>query len=220
MKMNKIFILAGALCCLWPVVAQAELTWKKTTISYQAKPEDESVTALYHFANTGTTPVKILSTKTSCGCTVAKLDKDVYTPNELGVLRVKFTFGDRTGPQTKQVQMYTDDPRGLTYLLTLQVDIPEFLTVEPQLLFWTRGEPAMKKEATVNVLAKDPIYIKSLEVPDQNFSAELVKLEDGHRYKIVVTPKSTAESQQAKLKIVTSIGKDEPRVGYLILQVY
>ena len=202
--------------------ASAQLEWKKTTITYSAKPEDESVTALYHFANTGSKSVKILSTKTSCGCTVAQLDKQEFAPGELGVMKVKFTFGDRTGLQNKQVQVYTDDSTQYTYMLTLEVDIPEFLTVEPQLLFWVRGETPVAKSAIVNVLAKDPVIIEKLESDNENFVCELIKLEEGRRYKVSVTPKNTDASMQSKLKIITNVGKDkdEPRSTAVVLQVY
>lgn len=207
---------------LLPTVLFGQLEWKKTTITYAAKPEDESVTALFHFANTGDKPVKILSTKTSCGCTVAQLDKNEYAPGELGVMKVKFTFGDRTGLQNKQVQVYTDDSSQYTYMLTLEVDIPEFLSVEPQLLFWVRGEAPVAKSAIVNVLAKEPVEIEKLEADNENFTSELIKLEDGRRYKISVTPKSTETSMQTKLKVITSVGKDkeEPRSVGIVLQVY
>lgn len=205
---------------LLPLVALAQLEWKKTTISYDAKPEDESVTALYHFANTGSKPVKILNTKTSCGCTVAQLEKSEYAPGELGVMRVKFTFGDRTGQQIKQVQVYTDDSTQFTYLLTLEVNIPEFLSVEPQLLFWVRGETPAAKSAIIQVMSKDPILIEKLVPEDENFDCELTKLEEGRRYKVSATPKSTETSLQSKLKVITNVGKDEPRSTSIILQVY
>lgn len=211
---------------LLPLVAFAQLEWKKTTISYDAKAEDESVTALFHFANVGQKTVKIMSTKTSCGCTVAQLEKNEYAPGELGVMKVKFTFGDRTGQQIKQVQVYTDDPTQYTYLLTLEVNIPEFVSVEPQLLFWVRGEEPAAKSSVIEVLAKDPIIIEKVEPENpsdaERFDVELIKLEEGRRYKVSATPKSTETSLQTKLKVLTNIGKDtaEPRSTSIILQVY
>jgi len=213
-------ILIAFLLLALPLLAHAALEWKKTAISYDAKPEDESVTALFHFANTGDKAIKILSTKTSCGCTVAQLEKTEYAPGELGVMRVKFTFGDRTGQQIKQVQVYTDDATKYTYLLTLEVKIPEFLSVEPQLLFWVRGEEPAAKSSIIEVLSKEPIIIEKLEPEDKNFECELIKLEEGRRYKISVTPKSTEASLQSKLKVITNVGKEEPRATSIILQVY
>ena len=203
-----------------PVLAFAELEWKKNVISYAAKPSDESVTALFHFANTGDHVVKILSTKTSCGCTVAQLEKDEYAPGELGTLKVKFTFGDRSGHHTKQIEIYTNDPAKPTYLLTLEVDIPEFLRVEPQILAWGMNTEPTPKSAVVEVLSKDPIVIKGAESQSENFSVELTTLEEGRRYRVSVTPKKLTDQMQSKLKLTTSAGEENPRLAWVILQVY
>lgn len=219
-KILFLLLLISTFFTFLPNALFAKLEWKKTTITYQAKAEDESVTALFHFINSGKKPIRILSTKSSCGCTVAELDKKEFAPGEMGVVRVKFTFGERTGQQTKQIQIYTDDAKALTYLLALQVEIPKFLSLQPQLLFWTKGEAPVAKSTIVDVESKEPINIEKIESEDANFAVELTKIEEGRRYRVTVTPKSTEFSRQAKATLVTNIGKEKPKTTTLVMQVY
>lgn len=214
----------AAFFLLWlavlPQAAFGALEWKKTTIDYQAKPEDESVTALFHFANTGSAPLNILSTKTSCGCTVAQLDKQVYAPGELGTIKVVFTFEGRSGHQTKGIQVITDDPANPIVLLTLNVEIPAFVSVEPQLLFWTRGETPVAKSAIITVLGPVQVFILKDECSNPSFDYTFTKMEDGKRYRVSVTPKDTTNTMEGKLTLTTSLGEQNPRKVFVALQVY
>ena len=205
-----------------PLMALASLEWKKQAIDYTAEPGDESVTADFYFANTGDKLVHIVGTKTSCGCTVANLDKDSYLPGEMGTLKVKFTFDGRTGHQAKEVAVYSDDPMVPITTLRLNVDIPGFMSVEPQLLFWTNAEKPAPKSAIIAVLSSNPIFIVKEESDNPNFSFDLTRLEDGRSYRLTVTPKSTAAPTQGQIKLTTTAGKDEahPRVALVTLQVY
>lgn len=203
-----------------PVTALGSLEWKKTVIDHKAKPEDEEVTALFHFANTGDTPVEILGIKTSCGCTVAEQDKKIYLPGEMGTIKVKFTFEGRTGEQSKNVRITTNDPQSPLVLLTLNVDIPEFLSIEPQLLFWTRDEVPVFKSTIISVLSKTPVYINKIESENENFDYELTKLEDGRRYRIRVTPKDTKVESAGKLTLVTNVGGENSRKAFVLMKVY
>ena len=206
---------------LLPLVTFGSLVWKNSVIDYHAKPADESVTALYYFVNEGAAPVQILTTKTSCGCTVATLEKEVYAPGEMGVLKAKFTFEGRTGVQKKNILVYTNDPKVPEVMLTLNVDIPPFISVEPQLLFWTRGEKPLAKSAIVMVLAKDPVLITKVESSDPTFDCQLTTIEEGRRYSVSVTPKITnGTGAEAKVTLTTNVGKENPRKAFLMVQVY
>ncbi len=212
----------GLICIalVLPLISFARLEWKKTTIDYQATTDDESVTALYYFANTGAAPVKILSTKTSCGCTVAKLDKEIYEPGEMGTVEVTFTFDARVGKQSKNVQLYTNDPDRPAYLLTLNVDIPPFLSVEPQTLFWTLDEEPKPKTSIITVLADMPVEIVESSSNDElNFSYELESLEEGRRYAVTLTPLQIEKPAQVKIKLTTNVGKESPRLAFVLGQV-
>jgi len=219
-KKSSVLLWLPVFLLLLPLAAFGALEWKKKTIDYQASPNDEKVTALFYFANIGDKPITILNTKTSCGCTVAELEKETYAPGEMGSLKVTFTFDGRTGPQHKGIQLITDDSKDPIVSLMLNVDVPQFVSVEPQLLYWTSGEKPSTKTASIVVLADEPIFIKSMENGDENFTCELVRREDGRRYELKATPKTTANPTEGKVTLTTSVGKEHPRLVFVILQVY
>jgi len=55
-----------------------------------------SNTCDFRFTNTGRGLLKIGNISRTCGCTVFKLDKKEYTPNETGVIKVIYTAGKST----------------------------------------------------------------------------------------------------------------------------
>src|SRR5690606_40952049 len=101
----------------------------------------EQAAAAFRFVNEADHPVTITRVRSSCGCTVATLDKTVYQPGERGEIRVTFRFDDRVGRHTKRITVETDEadasagpPRTD---LTLTVDIPELVRLTPPALHWT-----------------------------------------------------------------------------------
>jgi hypothetical protein len=207
---------------LFASVASAELIWKKQTITYKANPADEDVTALYHFKNAGDKPITIISSKSSCGCTVVDLDQKEYQPGEMGTIKAHFTFGERMGEQQKTIGVYTDDPSMPLYTLQLNVYIPSLFTVQPQLLTWMAGEEVSTKSAVVDVLGDDPVEITSAKTDSKDFDVKLSTVEAGRQYKIDVTPLEEGKAAQARIVVESSLKKKDgsSRSTSLIAEVY
>jgi hypothetical protein len=85
--------------------------------------------ARYKFTNTGSTPIKIQSVLTSCGCTTAALSKTDYAPGESGEIAANFVFGGHTGRQTKSIMVSTSAAPGQPTVLKLHVYIQEASTL-------------------------------------------------------------------------------------------
>ena len=220
LKSRALFFLCGLLFLSASTTLLAELTWKKTVIDYKAKPSDEKVTAVYYFVNSGNAPEKIIKVQTGCGCTVAKPDKEVYAPGAMGTVKVTFTFGGRTGQQEKTVQILTDDPQSGMSTLTLNVTIPQFLSVEPELVYWKRNEQPMAKVVNIKVLAPQPVEITTIDSSNADFTTELITVKKGWAYQMKVTPKDTKETDGATLRLLTITGKDLERFAIVNAQVY
>lgn len=191
------------------MMAFGSIEWKKQIIEYQAKPEQEEVTAAFHFANTGNKPIEIVQTKSSCGCTVVKMDKTTFAPGEVGTVKAKFTFGDRTGHQEKLIRVYTDDPENMVVNLKLIVDIPKVVLIEPQLLYWSRGEAATAKTSIVTFDYNAPVDITAIEYDQDSFVVEKTVIEEGLRYAITVVPLATENSTDTRIALTTTMGAPE-----------
>jgi hypothetical protein len=65
----------------------------------------------FTFTNVGKGHLKIGTIGTSCGCTVAALDKYDYAPGESGTIKVTYHATKMAGPVTKQIFVPSNDPQ-------------------------------------------------------------------------------------------------------------
>ena len=112
---------------------------EKRSLEFDPSPSDEKVVADFHFTNIGTKPVKIKEVHTSCGCTTATLDKDVYAPGEKGKITANFAIGGRTGVQEKTIYVATSDSKEPQLILQFKATIPKLLDIDTIFLNWQRG---------------------------------------------------------------------------------
>src|SRR5689334_11783533 len=83
--------------------AFAQLKWDKPWQEFHRVPEEDHLETKFTFRNAGPSPVTIKSVKTSCGCTTARLEKNLYAPGETGEVVTRFNFGDRKGAHRKLI---------------------------------------------------------------------------------------------------------------------
>ncbi len=188
----------------------AQLAWTRTAIDEKAKFGQKEVQAEFTFVNQGSEAVTITKTETSCGCTVANLEKKTYEPGEEGTLGVIFDVGQRVGKQVKRIQVNTDESNNAEgYKLVLSVDIPQAIELKPRVLTWRRGSEATTKEIHVTFHDELPLALHSI-VPQnddaQNFSYEIVEREINKIYTIRITPKDMAVQSRGRHRL--SAGQD------------
>ena len=172
-------------------------------------PEDKAVIAQFAFKNTGTEPVKIKRVVTSCGCTTAKLAKEMYAPGESGEIEVKFVFGSRRGPQRKLVTITSADKQ--VWRLDLRSWIHEPLTVSPALVYWKNGTAPEAKVVKLSAGLGQPINVKAVKSTNPRFKTSLAEVKPGQEYALTVTPADTSETTSAELIIETDTPQTNPR---------
>jgi hypothetical protein len=112
---------------------------------------DEAV-AKFELENIGGRPVKILSTKTSCGCMEPHVETPIVEPGKLAVIEVR-ALPVEIGEKTATVIVYTDSP--LTPDIVLNVRRvgwrqPPYLLEAPAELTWPGGF-SMSDKRTITV---------------------------------------------------------------------
>lgn len=179
-------ILFVLLCTSW---LQAGIVWEKTEIEVTPKKGETKIAVPFFFEVQKGQPVELLDVGSACGCTVTKIEKRMYSPEETGFLEVVFTPGQRQGKQIKAVEVKTVEAGVETLTkLTLMVNLPELAKVEKSLYEWARGdtEPkdikiALGADVTVALSAETPIAPKL-------FNVELSTDAEGKAYTLRVTP--------------------------------
>lgn len=186
----------------------AGLAWERDSQELKAPMGGEAkVEARFPFVNRGTTAIRILGVKTSCGCVGSAASKDLIVPDEKGEIVATFVFGDRVGQQEKSVVVKTDDPAEPVKVLTFRVFIPQLIQIEPVLLLWRIGETPQPKKMAVKVQSGAEIEGLTATSSSDEIDVRLEKEKAGGQYSLVVTPKRTDAPQTAFIRVETG-GKD------------
>jgi hypothetical protein len=178
-------------CALWLAFApslRADLVFDAPTQTIPAQWSDTKISAAYKFKNTGAQAVKITDVQTSCGCTVAAPDKTTYAPGESGAINVTFDIGDRLGRQRKEITVTTDSPSQPSIVLTLLTSVPAAMTIQPEVLYWRKGDAPTPKTMTVSILEGLPFQKFDVQATGDGFRVDVKEVQHALRYDLVVTP--------------------------------
>ena len=74
-------------------------------------PGSDLVQTVFIVKNDGGRTLEISRVQTSCGCTAAMMDSQTLRPGISSRLKVTFDPRGRSGPQTRQVWLYSNDPK-------------------------------------------------------------------------------------------------------------
>lgn len=108
--------------------------------------------------NAGTAPLEIAGTSTSCGCTVATLDKKSLAPGETTELKADLSLTGKTGVLSKTITVRSNDtstPQGL-FTLTMKGTATALIKVLPLYLAWDSIPKDAEASKTLNVEATAP----------------------------------------------------------------
>src|SRR5215469_7709194 len=208
------FILLLLLGSVTPIFGQ--LKWDQPEQKLSAKPGENTVTAKYRFTNNSTSPVTIVDVRPSCGCTTATLAKKTYAPGESGEIDAKLNFVGHTGHQEKWIYVTTNSAGTEPTLLTLAVDIPPDITIEPEFVMWSIGEPAISK--TIRVVVPDgfPTKIVAVRTDNPAIQVQLQEARAGKLWEVKVTPTDTKKL----VKAIVSIRSDYPAENPVTYSAY
>jgi hypothetical protein len=202
------FILLLLLGSVTPIFGQ--LKWNQPQQKLSVKPGEKTVTAKYRFTNHSTSPVTIVDVRPSCGCTTATLAKKTYAPGESGEIDAKLNFAGHTGHQEKWIYVTTNSAGTEPTLLTLAVDIPPDITIEPQFVMWRIGDPLTPKIIRVVVPDGFPTKIVAAQTDNPAIQVQLQEVRAGKQWEVKVTPAETKELVKAIVLIRTDYPAEKP----------
>ena len=89
----------------------AVFSWEKMAHDFGQIEQNKPVTATFAFENTGDTPLLIVSTKGSCGCTVSEYTKGEILPGSYGEVTATYN-AKKVGAFTKTVTVNANTADG------------------------------------------------------------------------------------------------------------
>lgn len=185
--------------------AAGPLAWEVTERHFTPNLGQEVIAATFPFRNASDRPVRITSINPGCVCTTATLAKDTYAPGEQGELKVEFTLGERVGRQERLIHLTTDDPAAALATVKLVVEIPEFATVLPRLLFWKIGEAPGTKTAGILLTQPETSQLGAPKSTNSTFAAQLTLTAKPGVYRLEITPSKTTETAHGVIHVPATI---------------
>lgn len=176
------------------------LEWSATTLEARAEPFQKILTLVFKFKNDGAKPVHVLDIQTSCNCLAAQSDKKIYAPGETGQITAQFSAEDPPGIYERHIQILTDATTP-PQRLTVRIEIPELALVAPRSLEWKLNEASAEKSAELRANWSLRInFIQAIPTND-SFTVRLETVVPEQVYKLIVTPRSTANVANAAIRI-------------------
>lgn len=215
----KACFLAAAMSILLCAHAQAELKWEQTVIVLNAAPGDKQAVGHFKYQNVGQTPVHIRSADTSCGCTVARSQKNDVAPGEKGEITATFNIGDRTGLQQKSITVKTDEPRNPVTVLTLKTLIGQALTIKPTFVYWQIGEELKPKTIVAQFNKNMPATTLDVASSSPEFLHKVERGPAPGEYRINVQPRQATKPLTATLTIKTGYPAGAPKTYTVTMRV-
>ena len=210
----KMFLPILATMLLFNNITYSALIFNSTVIKDNVWHGLESYKFNFKFKNIGKNSIRILSVTTSCACTIARLEKDKYDPEEYGEINGTFNIGGRRGFQEQEITVHTDDVSQSQIKLRLKIKILADYEISPRLIYWDKDGECAAKEATLNI--NNPNWdLKDIKYDKSKFMVETSK--DDGKHTIKVTPLSTNISLRDLIKV--ELKNKDNAIKFLVVHV-
>lgn len=121
-------------------------------------PKGEKIRANFQVRNTGAAPLEISQVRPTCGCTVANFDRTI-APGGTGRIDAEVDTTGFSGPISKAVLVFSNDPATPQVNLVIKADVRAFIEVLPRpLIIFSnvlQGEPKTEKLVLVSADGSD-----------------------------------------------------------------
>jgi hypothetical protein len=201
------------LCLLFglPLCYSSPLEWDTEKLAFEVESSQREVPFAFKFKNGTGFPIRIISTKASCGCTVTGADlAQQYNPGEFGKISGVYNVSGVGAVKTVSIRVEVEVVDGATSKLSedelkLTVSVFQRVKILPGVLIWKRGAEHSEKRVTLEVSKGEPMELSIESLDTDVFSARLVTVNKGRAYEILAQPKVI---QEPSLGVITVKGKD------------
>ena len=182
---------AGLLWGTFEVFAQesaAKLTCDKPVFDFGQQDNSESIEHDFVIRNDGNETLEIIKAKPSCGCTVANISNKTVEPGATSIITAKLSLAGRTGKQHKTITVTSNDPQSPRSILTLKGEATTLVDVQPKSFHASNLTPGQIATNKIHVTSREdePLEIISVETGTPLITAEIVEIEPGKKFEIIV----------------------------------
>jgi hypothetical protein len=207
----------GAVCMtLTAGLASAQAAAGKPTIfspepiyDFGNRDSEQDVVHEFSIVNLGTAPLEIKDVRTSCGCTVADLEKRILQPGEETHLGSTLKLQGRQGPQNRTITVTSNDPDNPTYQLGFKGTAMAAVMYDPQFINLGRvvDETLYTEKVSVKAGTDDVTFnVIGVESTLSEIETEVVTIEEGRSYEIIA--RNTEPFKEGNLNGMITIHTD------------
>lgn len=197
--------------------AGPRMVFAEPVFDFGQAEQGEQVTHLFRFTNQGNRDLRVVSIKTSCGCTAAVISADVIPPGKEGTIRATFDTTQFSGEKAKSISVHSNDPLSPVTTLTLQGEVTVEVEVEPAQLYIGRLRRGTEETYTVHVLYDEK---KAIEITGITHTHPAIKVQTedvqiggkkGKRLRVRVTKAAELGRLNDQI-VVTTTSKKKPTI--------
>lgn len=120
----------------------------------------------FEIRNDGDAPLEIANVRPACGCTVAEYDEKI-APGQTGSIHAKLDTSDFSGPISKSIAVFTNDPENPKLQLVVKAKVQPFIAVTPGFAryVYVRGEPIKPIPQTLWAEDGQPMKVTKVSAP-------------------------------------------------------
>lgn len=171
--------------------------------------EDSSLEGRIIFKNAGDEPLTVGDIRTSCGCTVAQLEKLRYLPGEEGQISVRFNTKGFSGLARKTVTIHVKEGTPASVRVILQANIKSKVEIEPRFVDFQ------------DIKLSDDSPVRNIEIKNNMQSNISITAVTTNLRSLEIEPKKfevkPGSSQKVEIKLVSN--GEEKKTGYLIVKI-
>jgi hypothetical protein len=204
---------ASIFFALTAILHAESVKFEKDLYEAHAGIKEELITREFKFTNASEKTIKIRDADAGCTCVTVEFlaGKTTYAAGESGVMRVTFKVENAQGTVDKKVLVWLEgDPdEEPSSQVTFRIQIPTAIALEPKTLSWDLNSKPEPKSIRVKIDYEKPVHIKKISVSNENYTSEIIPVEEGKAYDVRITPKSTATPGLCLIGIETDIDIDK-----------
>lgn len=213
----SIILLTSLGLLLANLLAASNLSWDRTEVKLEMKPEQKEVRASFKVTNEGEDRVRISQVKTSCGCTGSIIDRKILDPGDTTEIIATFNKGKRQGLNRLQLDVFIDSQAEAVATLRMNVEIPELVDAMPQVVYWNPSGSKNERRVAVTLDKRYVDEITSIDYDRNKLNVAEEKDPSGKATRLLrITPKSYDELYRGTIT-VTAKGKEGRKAEAKIL---
>lgn len=139
--------------------------------------------------NTGDATLRITEVKSTCGCTVAQPKKKELAPGETVSMTIKYQTTKNAKKVAQYITIITNDQSQPQVRFPVRGEVWHVFDAEPIAASFGRIKLTSRREVTIELRnnLKEKVTPELVPIrPDQRFEAELLEVEPGMHYRLVV----------------------------------